>query len=337
VSRRRGALRALALVALLTGGAARADALCPDAGLLSGKLLTDVCWGCLFPIRIAGLAIGTGAVPRGASEDVFCSCNDGLGVPHPGLVTGLWQPARVIELTHVPGCAPALGGMRLPFGSERLIGTTGQSEQDSSDVAFAHYHAYAFPLLALLDLFVEDRCTSDGYLDFDILYLSELDPTWSVSELAFFTHPETALLASPAALAACMADAVAATAGEPIDPLFWCAGTWGGLYPLAGVDGAYGSRPRHTSLLAARAMAALHRRGLAWRTMGNDVLCGSRIEPFLPKRQYRLSMFYPSPEANSTHVIGESTFRWGEWRSRPGPGAHHLYLLWRWQDCCLTF
>jgi conjugal transfer pilus assembly protein TraU len=89
--------------------------------------------------------------------------------------------------------------------------------------------------------------------------------------------------------------------------------------------------------LAARGLAALHRRGLAGRTVGSDVLCQARIDPFLPKRQYRLGMLYPSPEASATHLIGESTFRWGEWRSRPGPGAHHLYVLWRWTDCCVTF
>ena len=33
---------------------------CPDAELFSGKLITDICWGCLFPIRIAGLSIGGG-------------------------------------------------------------------------------------------------------------------------------------------------------------------------------------------------------------------------------------------------------------------------------------
>ena len=45
--------------------------------------------------------------------------------------------------------------------------------------------------------------------------------------LAFYTNPEAAWLANPVALAACLADAAAASAGSPIDSLFWCAGTWG--------------------------------------------------------------------------------------------------------------
>ena len=82
---------------------------------------------------------------------------------------------------------------------------------------------------------------------------------------------------------------------------------------------------------------ALNRRGLARGTMGDEALCGAPIEPFLHKSQYRMSMFYPLPETQSNHVIGESAFRWGEWRSLPGPGEDHLYLLWRWNDCCATF
>ncbi|MFP4280889.1 MAG: conjugal transfer protein TraU, partial [Halochromatium sp.] len=45
-----------------------ADAACPDAELLSGKLITDICWSCLFPVRIAGMPIGGGRVPEGASD-----------------------------------------------------------------------------------------------------------------------------------------------------------------------------------------------------------------------------------------------------------------------------
>jgi len=49
-------LRALfaALLCLCLRPAPAADAGCPDAELFSGKLITDICWACLFPIRIAG-------------------------------------------------------------------------------------------------------------------------------------------------------------------------------------------------------------------------------------------------------------------------------------------
>ncbi|WP_337239782.1 TraU family protein, partial [Vibrio cholerae] len=81
---------------------------------------------------------------------------------------------------------------------------------------------------------------------------------------------------------------------------------------------AFGSLAENTSHLAARAIAAQHRRGLARRTMGNSALCRPVIEPMLPKSQYKMSMFFPVPETESAHVIGESTMKWGEWRTIPG-------------------
>jgi conjugal transfer pilus assembly protein TraU len=107
------------------------------------------------------------------------------------------------------------------------------------------------------------------------------------------------------------------------------------MYPLSGISPtSYGTDPRITSLLSTRATASLHRRGLAWKTAGNDALCGGYIYPFIPKSQYRLSMFYPVAETDSNHAIGETTFKWGAGRTYPGPGEDHLYLLWRWVDCC---
>jgi conjugal transfer pilus assembly protein TraU len=99
---------------------------------------------------------------------------------------------------------------------------------------------------------------------------------------------------------------------------------------------------KETSLWATRSLAALHRRGLARRTMGNDALCGAPIAPFMPKTQYKFSMFFPVPETTRGHAIGESTLRWGiskhgTERTIPAVGEDHLYILWRWNDCCAVF
>ena len=62
--------------------------------------------------------------------------------------------------------------------------------------------------------------------DLDILYLSEIDPTWNNDELNVFLYPESLLLANPIALAACLADVAAVEIREAIDPLFFCVGSW---------------------------------------------------------------------------------------------------------------
>ena len=336
---------ALLLLLILLSGAVPATAAettaglkpgCPDAQVFSAKLITDICWSCVFPIRIAGISLGGGNAPAGATRQAVCACDDPAGVPEPGLVMGFWAPARLIEVVRLPYCAPSLGGIFLRQ-YPRLLGGYRGTAGDTSDAIFYQYHYYAFPLLLMLDLFLEPACNADGYMDFDLLYLSELDPTWNNDELAFFVNPEAVLFANPVALAACLVDAGLATAGRPEDRLFWCAGTWGNLYPLTGTINWEGSPPRDTSLIATRAVAALHRRGLAWKTMGDEALCRGYIDPFLPKTQYKLEQFYPLAETNGNHWLGQSSFTWGEWRNIPAVGEDFVHLLWRWTDCCVRF
>jgi conjugal transfer pilus assembly protein TraU len=312
---------------------------CPDGNILGPRMITDICWDCIFPIRIAGIPLvaGSRGIPSRAGNQVGCFCRDGLGVPRPGLAVGMWAPSKLIELVRAPGCSPALGGLLLPGFDPLFRGTLGDATFNQGDASFWHYHTWSFPVLAMLELFVEAECMAGGMHDFDLLYISELDPTWSDSGLAFFANPEAAILADPIVQAACAADAAAANLGRPVDELFWCAGSWGGLYPFVGTYNSPTSPVRVTSLLAARALAAQHRRGLAWRTMGNDAMCRGVIDPMLPKSQYRMSMVFPLPEARGNHVIGESTFLWGEWRNVPGRGPDPVYIIWRWTDCCMTF
>ncbi|MFX4226352.1 MAG: TraU family protein [Porticoccaceae bacterium] len=336
----------LFLVAVsVQGGKLRAqeavDALCPNAELLGPKLFTDICWGCIFPIRVAGFDIfpGEDAAPAKAAKESVCMCEDSLGIPTLGLGMGMWQPARLMELVRTPGCSMALGGFTLPITSQRFRGTDGRDENDSADLVFYHVHNYAFPLLYMLELFLDSDCIGDGYLDFDLLDMSEVDPTWNNDELGFFQSPEAALLANPVALAACAADAATSSAGYPLDEMFWCAGTWGNMYPLSGHTKAFGSLAQNTSMLATKKLAIDHRRGLNWRTMGEDAMCsgGGVIDVMITKSQYKMSMFYPLAEANGSHQIGETTFRWGEHRKIPGVGEDTLYNVFRWNDCCMRF
>ena len=310
---------------------AQADSSCQDAKLFQ-RLITDFCWSCIFPIRVAGIPLIGGNHPDEAVSTPFCTCKDNLGVPRPGLTTSMWEPARLIEFQTTPGCSSVLGGIRFPF-RRTFQGTHGHGTMDGSDPTFMHYHYYAFPVLAMMDLFV-GSCNHDNFVDLDLMYLSEVDPTWTNDELAFFTNPEAAAVANPAAIVACSADAIASSAGKPIKQMFWCAGSWGSIYPLSGnLNGGHGS-VNETSLLKVRTLAALHRRGLALKTMGNNAMCGGEIHPTLPKTQYKFGLFHPIPETKSAHVMGASTMLWGLGRTIPAVGEDLVYTIWRWNDCC---
>lgn len=317
------------------------SSLCPDAKLWSERLITDICWSCIFPIMIAGVALfgdeddapSTRAKP---TIPFLCLCEDGEWGVQIGVPIGLWEPARLIELVRLPFCSPVFGGVQLEITDTRLLGGASGGEGDSSDKIFHNYHYFAFPLLILLELFTAASCNADGYVDFDLMYLSELDPTWNDDELCFYTNPEVVLFANPFAQAACLVDAVLGLLGKTEEKLYWCAGNWGGLYPFTGNVLQNKSRPLATSLAAARSIAALHRRGFAWKTTGDDALCKGYIFPTIPKEQYRMSMFFPVAETQDNHVIGETPFRWGEWRNVPA-FEDYVYLVWRWKDCCLRW
>lgn len=310
---------------------------CSNAEVLGPKLITDICWSCLFPLKVAGFSLsgGDGGAPSDAANSPACACDDNLGLPRPGIPMSLWEPARLVEFQRVPGCSSVLNGVRFPF-DRTFQGTHGAGTDMKGQEQFMHYHYYAFPLLMIMDLFFPAMCNPDGYMDLDVMYMSELDPTWANDELAFFTNPEAAAVSNPIAQAACVADAVASSAGRPLKNMFWCAGAWGGIYPLSGsVPADYGVL-NGSSLMTAKLLAALHRRGLAWRTMGEDAMCRGKISPTLPKTQYKFTMLHPNPETDSSHVMGESILSWGMSRIIPGIAEDPIYTIWRWNDCCNT-
>lgn len=326
------ALLSIGLLSIANTAQASKDPGCHDAKLFQ-KLITDFCWSCVLPIRVAGVPMAGGYSPDEAVSTPFCACKDNLGVPRPGIGTSMWEPARLIEFQRVPGCSSVLGGTVLPLSRRTFVGHHSDGDFDGTDPTFMHYHYYAFPILLMMDLFVAN-CGNDHYIDLDIMFLSEVDPTWNNDELAFFTNPEAAAVANPAAVVACMADAVAATAQKPIKEMFWCAGAWGTVYPLSGnITGGQGVI-RDSSLATVKTLAALHRRGMALKTMGQDAMCGGVIHPTLPKQQYKFSLFHPIAETKSAHLMGESTLKWGNAKTIPGIGEDPVYTIWRWNDCC---
>ena len=312
---------------------------CPDSSLISGKLISNTCWTCIFPIITMGIALGADKdeAPADRAEGYFCLCKDDLGVPYPGWIYGLWMPSKAVEFVRQPGCLSLLDGASLGF-DKTMQGQWSELEWDATDAAFAHYHYYTFPLLIVLDMFEKVECIKDHYMDIDILFMSEVDPTWNDSTIAFFTNPEAVLFGNPVATLACIPDATSATFMQrPVQSLFWCAGSWGNMYPLSGNHASSFGGLQDSSLFLTRMIAQLHRRGFLKSTYGDGALCDSEIAMTIPKLQYKISMLYPVPETKTAHVIGESVLFWGANRMVPVTGEDFIYLLWTWNDCCMSF
>ncbi|MEI6313270.1 MAG: TraU family protein [Syntrophus sp. (in: bacteria)] len=316
-------------------------------------MVGDVCWRCMFPIRLGGNKIidfGNmfDSVSTQNSDDfnpgsVFCTCKDtSTGFDRPGAYLSFWEPSRVIEVTTKPYCYPFLFGMDMgdKLNAYGTYGTTASSSE-STHKAFYNVHYYTFPLLTIMDLVKGASWCTDWMSDIDLMYFSEVDPLWNDDELTVFTHPEAIVFGNPVAQALCAVDCLATTVGFPWNALFWCAGCWGGMYPFTGNTGVTGSNVRTTSLLATRLLARLARLpippAIEWDTSSASAKCGGIINPFLKKSQYKMSTIFPIPETEGTccHMIGASTFTWGEHRNIPATGEYQMYMLWRKRNCCL--
>ena len=156
--------------------------------------ITDICWSCLFPITLGDLEVMDSDFKDADNpKNPLCLCNRGP-IPTPGIVTGFWEPVRVIEVTRTPYCMVSLGGAEFFKGDPR---EGGFKKGASGTHAFYHVHYYVYPLLAVLNLIGDFACMSSGSLD--VAYVSELDPSHDNSSLSNFMHPETVLLANPIA------------------------------------------------------------------------------------------------------------------------------------------
>ncbi len=307
---------------------------CPRVNIL-GQVLSDLPWSETLPVYLGGTTVGRGSspVPENASRRKVCGCRDALGGMNYGVVMGMWEPAFLVEFTRKPGCFPVLG-TEIPV-PENTLGSLGSGLDAGADISFMHVHLYSFPLFTMLNLFTDLNCGRSEYLDMDLLYASELDPVWQSELRALQEVPESRLTASAAGVSSCGEDAMAAYNGKVSNALPHCAGAWGYLYPLTGWTGTSGGTSENTSLLTARVLTLLHRRGLLRNTMGDQALCAGEHSLTLDKSLYRFSMLYPVPESGRAHFWGEPVTSW-QGDMRVPPGSHEaVYVVWRYRNCCL--
>lgn len=325
------------LLGLAFGGAEPAHAQvglekirCPDAKVFGGGLISKICWGAMFPLRIGTAELFHGKdgipIPEGATDQWFCNCGADLSkgqLGRAGFTLGFWQPARAIEIVRQPYCMPLFGGLQLPIdwtaGGERQQGFT---YEESNKVhtgrlgqkVFMNWNFYSFPVLQALKILDVPGCNPGGYNDFDLpLMTSAFFPNWYDNELAFFLNPDVGLLTIPAVMALQPMECAAVTATkQPVDKFWLTAGCWGNLVPYTGAV-APATRVKAWSLLSGRVMSMLSRLPgpMVRRTTGNDVLCEPTDMPILKKSQYKFSMLFPVPEsrgiANNPPTGGDTT------------------------------
>ena len=264
----------------------------------------------------------------------LCGCTN---PPRVGLKTGFWEPSRSVDVTRTPYCFVALGGVTIDFGVDAPKHSQTATKEGRTPHAFYQLHWYTNPLLFWLELLLDDYCLEKGV--FDIAYITEIDPLWADSVTSFIIAPDAAIFGNPVAQAACAADCVAATAGFPLNELFWCAGCQGSMYPLNGWVGAKTGAVQASSLLVARMTAKLHRELLMWSASGDDALCGYYPMPQMDKTNYKYQMTYPIPQTKKIdgkccQPFGRTTADWGSGKVYPIKGEDFSYQIYRKRNCC---
>jgi len=298
--------------------------------------ITDINWKSLFPLTIAGIKVSLGPLPdtSGAGGLPICACP--IATPpfiRIGIPMGFWEPTRLGEVVRQPMCFPSLGGvsfstagMTMPHGSRGL-------KEGGSRESFYHVHWMMNPMLAILNIITSAGCVSPG--GFDVLYVTEFDPMWDDDELSLLINPEAVLFGNKIAQAACAADCVAATAGLPLDPLFWCAGCQGGLYPFTGTVMDHNGGVMASILLIERFIAKMHREGLAVNSSDPASQCLPIPALIIKKSQYRIQMVKPIRQTKLPSLpFGRTEALISAGKEFPIKGEDFVYQIWRKRECC---
>ena len=288
--------------------------------------ITDVCWSCLFPLSIGNTQVVHSDLqdtPNASSPIGTCPGRIGLNI-------GYWEPIALTEVTDTPYCLVNLGGHKLNLGIKQAQGGRSQLGLGQSN-AFYHVHWYKYPLISWLNLITSSGCHEGG--DFDIAYLTELDPTWNDSEMSFVLSPESLLFANPIAQAACSADSIASTITKrPMDSLFWCAGSQGSHYPLSGHVNAPVSPVQTALLLTERLNYKLHRERLI-ADSNPGAACVPHHYPVTPKSRYRYEIVNQVADGKHCYPSGLSTLAWEAGKIKPHTSSQYGFLVWRKMNC----
>ncbi len=319
------------LLILMAAFAPSAHAVCRESFF---NPITDIDWNGIFPVKIGGVELMGSDIdtPPDNISSPICVC--GSPIPKIGITASFWEPARMVETVKDPYCFPLIGAQLSNPKPGFLGGASEESGEDLPPETFQQAHWYIFPVWGILNLFLDVPCLEKG--GFDIAYMTEIDPLWNSDISSFLLNPEALLFGNPAAQLACGADSVASNAGYPLDPLFWCMGSWGSAYPLTGHIATADSVQANAGL-AARMIYKLSREALTWDPGVN--VCGPVVTPIWIKSHYRFQIVKPVRGSIVT-PMGRSDLIWGAdknpaWGTVSNAPNNFLWMIFRKVSCCV--
>jgi len=317
------------LLCILLPGS-KVSAVCRTGGFINP--VTDLCWQCIFPLKIAGIEVMSGSHINDVGDPAsmpICVCP--ISLPpffRIGIPISFWEPARMIETVKDPWCFPSLG---LHVGSNEGGWLGGASvtptTQGKSAQTFFQAHYWIFPVWTAMEILVDFACIEHSGID--VAYITEVDPLWQNDLLNFILNPESLLFANPVAALACTVDSISTTVGYAFSPLFWCMGSTS-AYPLTGhVHDDH--LLKSASSVAARMVYKLSRQLMICETGINFCTCVPT--PIWVKHNYRLQLAKPVRDSGC-QPFGRTDLMWGLGKNPPFIGDNFTWILFRKRACC---
>ncbi|MDL1978027.1 MAG: TraU family protein [Deltaproteobacteria bacterium] len=308
-----------------------------------GELINpmDVCWQCIFPIKIGGQKMGSASQPDNPdcpAKEVLCACQYGEYERY-GVTFAMWEPARLIETVKDPWCFPSLdmdlgdssGGGSSSSDAELRGGTESMGNQEVTRT-FAQAHYWGFYAYQMMEEDINKSCWEDtGY---KLLYMTEIDPLWNDDYTAALIMPEATLFTDKDIQLSCMVDSISSNLWLSSPILFWCMGSWGSAYPMTGHNNDEDYVQANNGI-AARMLYKMARENMLLDP--GVLLCYAVSTPIWIKWHYRMQIAQPTSHW-TCYQIGASGILWA-YEKNPAfsdGGDNFTFILFRKRSCCAS-
>jgi len=287
----------------------------------------------VLPIKFAGITLlkGSSEDPNDGSNKPLCICK--VPFPRVGLTLSFHEPLAVAEVTNIPNCSPIIGGsLPLNVGAGQSFQSINKQNTQNTESYQVNYVRY--PLFYYTRMLVDVACmTRDRSIDYG--YLTTIDPLWQNDQWSAIINPDAYLVANQFAQYACIADAVASQMGYPLDPLYWCQGSWNQTFPLTKATSGVTS-PETAMGITSRILFKLHRQFMLWGTAGKEGICQFYPMPIMRKSQYSIYPLYPLLSHRNRVPIGRTGMIWGVGQEVPFANSHNwVIMIYRKRNCCI--
>lgn len=275
-----------------------------------------------------------------------CTCPKGDGPLPVGFAATLIEPLLGFSSSNQP---MHLVGLGMELDSD-VLSKRGTSRSDLSGAAgegdtsgFRQANIVTFPILALIAAALPDIVCFDRNSEITANYISDVDPLYNNEILSNSTNSakptSRAFFTNMVADMACVADCTSATAGYPLNSLYFCDGCRGNMGSSDTGWTRLGDPIENSEMIALRQIASQHETLRLFKTSnasmtftgGNelpDTMCGDKMFPMLLKSQYYIQLAYGSAKR-----FGAMRFHY-DFKSTPADKDAFFFWIWRQRDFC---